>query len=100
MLNIFLSYARADLAPVLAIEQGCARLAFLFGGIKISSTVAKGGQRWPKTLGEAIAARDYLLLCWSKSPRRLGVRYKSQHVAAVGFTLGFLHHPTYDWMVE
>jgi hypothetical protein len=45
MLNIFLSYARADLAPVLAIEQGCARLAFLFGGIKISSTVAKGGQR-------------------------------------------------------
>ncbi|MGH8488760.1 MAG: toll/interleukin-1 receptor domain-containing protein [Gammaproteobacteria bacterium] len=26
-----------------------------------------GGQRWPKALSEAIAAQDYLLLCWSKS---------------------------------
>ncbi|MGH8625519.1 MAG: toll/interleukin-1 receptor domain-containing protein [Gammaproteobacteria bacterium] len=40
------------------------RLKFPSGGIKTSSMVASAG---PKALGEAIAAQDYLLLCWSKS---------------------------------
>jgi TIR domain len=64
MPNVFLSYARADLALVLAIEQGL-RAA----GVSIWRDQDKlyGGQRWPKALGEAIAAQDYLLLCWSKS---------------------------------
>ena len=97
MSNVFLSYARVDLAPVLAIEQGL-RAA----GVSVWRDQDKlyGGQMWPKALGEAIAAQDHLLLCCSKGPRKLGVRYESQHVVAMGFTLGFLHHPTYDWMVE
>ena len=64
MPGVFMSYARSDLEPVLAIEQGL-RAA----GITVWRDQDKlyGGQRWPKALGEAIAANDWLLLCWSKN---------------------------------
>ncbi|MGH8588047.1 MAG: toll/interleukin-1 receptor domain-containing protein [Gammaproteobacteria bacterium] len=64
MPSLFLSYARADLEPVLSIERGllAARVS-----VWRDQDELYGGQRWPKALGEAIAAQDYLLLCWSKS---------------------------------
>ena len=64
MPSLFLSYARADLKPVLSIERGlrAARVSVWRDQDKLY-----GGQRWPKALGEAIAAQDYLLLCWSKN---------------------------------
>lgn len=64
MPSLFLSYARADLTPVLSIERGlrAARVSVWRDQDKLY-----GGQRWPKAVGEAIAAQDYLLLCWSKN---------------------------------
>ncbi|MGH8603586.1 MAG: TIR domain-containing protein [Gammaproteobacteria bacterium] len=64
MPSLFLSYARADLKPVLTIERGL-RAAQV--SVWRDQDKLYGGQRWPKALGEAIAAQDYLLLCWSKS---------------------------------
>jgi len=64
MPSLFLSYARADLEPVLGIERG---LRADHVSVWRDQDKLYGGQRWPKALGEAVAAQDYLLLCWSKS---------------------------------
>jgi hypothetical protein len=64
MPTVFLSYARANLAQARQIEQ-----LLTAQGITVWRDQEKlqVGSRWPKALGEAIAASDVLLLLWSRS---------------------------------
>src|SRR5215813_3539962 len=63
MVQVFLSYARRDLPNLQPLLQDL---------VAHSITVWRdqdslyGGQRWPKAIGEAIAAHDVLLLVWSQ----------------------------------
>ena len=63
MAKVFVSYSRDDRAEVAALEHQLAgpRVALWRDQEKIY-----GGDRWPKVLGEAIAASDLVLLIWSK----------------------------------
>ena len=63
MPSVFFSYSRSDLATVQQLEQ-----SLVAAGIVVWRDQDKiyGGQKWPKALGEAIAAQDYFLLAWSK----------------------------------
>ena len=64
MPTVFLSYSRED---ILLVEQ-------LEAQLKTHSEISiwrdqekiRGGQKWPKVLGEAIADQDVFLLAWSK----------------------------------
>jgi len=64
MPTVFLSYSRSNLEEARRIEQ------LLTGhGITVwrDQERLQVGRRWPKALGEAIAASDVLLLLWSRS---------------------------------
>ena len=63
MPNVFISYAREDLAVVRQLEQ-----ALKTSGIAVwrDQESLYGGQQWPKAIGEAISAHDVLLLAWSQ----------------------------------
>ena len=65
MPSVFLSYARSDLPLV---EQLVAQLKEA-PDILVWRDQEKiyGGQKWPKVIGEAIAAQDWFLLAWSKA---------------------------------
>lgn len=66
MPSVFLSYSRADL-PL--IEQLEARLTNPPSDLSIwrDQEKIRGGAKWPKVLGEAIADQDVFLLAWSKN---------------------------------
>jgi hypothetical protein len=63
MAQVFLSYARRDLPTLQPLLQN-----LVAHGITIwrDQDSLYGGQHWPKTIGEAIAAHDVLLLAWSQ----------------------------------
>ena len=64
MPRVFISYTRHDLSAVQQLER-----ALQAQGIVVwrDQEGIYGGQQWPKAIGEAIAAHDYVLLVWSKS---------------------------------
>jgi len=64
MPRVFISYARHDLSTIEPLES-----ALLSHDIAVWRDQERiyGGQQWPKAIGEAIAAHDYVLLVWSKS---------------------------------
>lgn len=66
MPSVFVSYSRADL-PL--IEQLEASLKASSPDISIwrDQEKIRGGAKWPKVLGEAIADQDVFLLAWSKN---------------------------------
>lgn len=66
MPSVFLSYSRTDL-PL--IEQLEARLTNPPSDLSIwrDQEKIRGGAKWPKVLGEAIADQDVFLLAWSKN---------------------------------
>ena len=59
-----MSYSRADVGLVEQLEQ-----ALLENGVSVWRDQEKfyAGQKWPRALGEAIAANEFLLLAWSKN---------------------------------
>jgi TIR domain len=63
MAQVFLSYARRDLPTLQPLLQN-----LVAHGITVwrDQDSLYGGQRWPKAIGEAIAAHDVLLLVWSQ----------------------------------
>lgn len=63
MANIFLSYSRKDLGLVQQLEQ-----ALQAGGHSVWRDVEsiRGGEQWPKVIGEGIAANDFFVLVWSQ----------------------------------
>jgi hypothetical protein len=67
MPSVFLSYARADAPTVQTLAQ-----ALQAQGIAVwrDQDSLYGGERWPKAIGEAIAAHDWLLLAWSQQAAR------------------------------
>jgi TIR domain len=62
--SIFLSYSRQDVHHVQLVEPRLRE-----HGVSVWRDQEKlyAGQKWPKALGEAIAANDCLLLLWSKN---------------------------------
>jgi len=60
--SVFLSYARTNLAVA---EQLEGQLTALGLNVWRDQEQLRTGTRWPKVLGEAIAARDAFLLLWS-----------------------------------
>ena len=63
MPNVFISYAREDLAVVQPLEQALIACGI---GVWRDQESLYGGQQWPKAIGDAISAHDVLLLAWSK----------------------------------
>lgn len=63
MPTAFLSYSREDRERVNELEL---RLTSQRVTIWRDQEERRAGERWPKALGEAIAASDFLLLVWSK----------------------------------
>lgn len=62
--SVFLSYAHADLTKAQELER-----ELRTQGVSVWRDQERlyAGQRWPKALGEAIAASDVLLLLWSEN---------------------------------
>lgn len=82
MPSVFISYAQADRAVVEGIEAGLAR-----AGVAIWRDLyaLRAGQRWPEALGEAIAAQENFLLCWSQAASASGfVRLEWNTALALG----------------
>ena len=65
MPTIFLSYSRADLPLIEQLEAQLKSHQDI--SIWRDQEQIYGGQKWPKVLGEAIAAQDVFLLAWSKN---------------------------------
>lgn len=65
--SLFLSYSRADVEPVEALER-----ALIAAGSKVwrDQRDLYAGERWPKRLGDAVAAQDGLVLVWSEAAER------------------------------
>lgn len=63
MPSLFISYSRQDLSIVEPIEE-----ALLANGHTVWRDLEsiRGGEQWPKVMGEAIASRDVILLVWSQ----------------------------------
>jgi hypothetical protein len=63
MAESFISYARAGLDVVQRLEQ-----VLVANGIAVwrDQKSIRGGEQWPKAIGEAISATDCLILVWSK----------------------------------
>lgn len=91
MSGVFISYTRADLGPVRDIEQGL-RAAHV--AVWRDQDQLYGGQRWPKALGEAIAAQDFLLLCWSAKAAT------STYVELEWCTALALKKPIIPWLLD
>jgi hypothetical protein len=64
MARVFLSYARRDLPTLQPLLQELEAHSITVWRDQDS---LYGGQRWPKAIGEAIAAHDVLLLVWSQA---------------------------------
>jgi hypothetical protein len=64
MNKLFLSYAREDLEWAEELSQQLQDQGVVVLQDKVSLFA---GQKWPKKLGEAIAANDFFLLVWSKA---------------------------------
>ena len=67
MPRVFMSYSRDDLSTAQRLEG--ALQAHDIAVWRDQESIY-GGQQWPKAIGEAIAAHDFLLLVWSKSAAR------------------------------
>jgi tetratricopeptide (TPR) repeat protein len=67
MPRVFVSYARQDLSAVQQLER-----ALQAHDVTVWRDQASiyGGQQWPKAIGEAIAAHDYVVLVWSERAAR------------------------------
>jgi TIR domain-containing protein len=63
MSTLFLSYARADLDTVDPLVRNLQA-----SGLRVwrDQDSLYSGQRWPKAIGEAIAAQEAVLLVWSR----------------------------------
>jgi len=61
--KIFLSHARQDLNVVKKLAQALQAQGY---SVWYDQESVYGGQSWPKTIGEAIADHDMLLLVWSE----------------------------------
>lgn len=63
MPNLFLSYSRKDLPAVQQLEQ-----ALQANGHSVWRDLEsiRGGEQWPKAIGEGIAANDFFVLAWSQ----------------------------------
>jgi hypothetical protein len=64
MPRVFISYTRHDLRAVQPLERALQAHDVIVWRDQES---LYGGQQWPKAIGEAIAAHDYMLLVWSES---------------------------------
>jgi len=64
MPRVFIGYARHDLNAVQQLERALQAHDLI---VRRDQESIYGGQQWPKAIGEAIAAHDYVLLVWSKS---------------------------------
>jgi TIR domain len=64
MPGVFISYSRHDLSAVEPLERALQNHDI---AVWRDQESIYGGQQWPKAIGEAIAAHDYVLLIWSKS---------------------------------
>ena len=64
MPRVFISATRHDLRAVQPLERALQAHDVLVWRDEES---IDGGQQWPKAMGEAIAANDYILLGWSES---------------------------------
>lgn len=62
MPSVFISYSRADLASVIALQRA---LEMRDVDVWRDQEDLYGGQAWPKMLGEAVSAEDFFILCWS-----------------------------------
>jgi hypothetical protein len=67
MPSIFLSYARQDLHAVEPLAQ---QLRALGCSVWRDQDSLRGGQHWPKIIGEAIEAHEVFLLVWSHHAAR------------------------------
>ena len=91
MPQVFLSYARDDLAPV---ERLQAVLEAAGIGVWRDQQSLYAGQAWPKALGEAIAASDAVVLCWSEASAA------SHFVEAEWTTALALKRPLVPWLLD
>ena len=67
MPRVFVSYARHDLSAVQQLERALQTHDVIVWRDQES---IYGGQQWPKAIGEAIAAHDYVVLVWSERAAR------------------------------
>lgn len=82
MPKIFISYSRADLNTVLELEQ-----SLLARGVEVwrDQHSIRGGEQWPKAIGEALAACDAVLLAWStNSASTAAVEFEWNTAIALG----------------
>jgi hypothetical protein len=68
MPSVFLSYSRDDLPLIDQLEAQLKQTRTI--SIWRDQENIRGGQKWPKVLGEAIADQDVFLLAWSKNSQR------------------------------
>ena len=95
MPRVFISYSRHDLSAAQQFEH-----ALQAQGIATwrDQESIYGGQQWPKAIGEAIAAHDYVLLVWSKSAAQWehSLFFRTQH-PALHVRRGSLGGPFWCW---
>ncbi len=68
MPSVFLSYSRDDLPLIERLEAQLKTIREIT--IWRDQERLRGGERWPKRLGEAIADQDVVLLAWSQNAKR------------------------------
>ncbi len=68
MSSVFLSYSRDDLPLIERLEAQLKTTREIT--IWRDQDGLRGGERWPKKLGEAIADQDVVLLAWSQNAKR------------------------------
>ena len=82
MPKVFISYSRANLNQVLEFEQ-----SLLAHGIEVwrDQHSIRGGEQWPKAIGEALATCDAVLLAWSaNSANTAAVEFEWNTALALG----------------
>ncbi|MDQ3012930.1 MAG: TIR domain-containing protein [Acidobacteriota bacterium] len=82
MPKVFISYSRANLNQVLELEQ-----SLLASGVEVwrDQHSIRGGEQWPKAIGEALAACDAVLLAWStNSANTAAVEFEWNTALALG----------------
>lgn len=68
MSSVFLSYSREDLPLIERLEAQLKTIREIT--IWRDQEALRGGEQWPKRLGEAIADQDVVLLAWSQNAKR------------------------------
>lgn len=67
MPSVFLSHSRANLQRIEQIENGLKEANV---SVWRDQEQLYGGEKWPKRLGEAIAAQEFFLLAWSENAQK------------------------------